>query len=146
MQSHFQATLTLPPQVLTCPSQILLPRRCTSQCLLVLEANTTTSPRQKPRIKITTVSTSRSTISKNTTNRNTTSIRNITTRHTTRVRKKTMTPPLLENLPLPETLPPLEMMMTAGRQARINLRFFGNLGKVQSGHSDKKYAMARARG
>ena len=80
-----------------------------------------------------------------------------------RVRKKTMTPPLLENLPLPETLPPLEMMMTAGRQvpshfwfellsfllffqARINLRFFGNLGKVQSGHSDKKYAMARARG
>ena len=33
-----------------------------------------------------------------------------------RVRKKTMTPPLLENLPLPETLPPLEMTMTAGRQ------------------------------
>ena len=80
-----------------------------------------------------------------------------------RVRKKTTPLPLLENLPLPETLPPLEMMMTAGRQvpshfwfellsfllffqARINLRFFGNLGKVQSGHSDKKYAMGQARG
>ena len=33
-----------------------------------------------------------------------------------RVRKKTTPLPLLENLPLPETLPPLEMTMTAGRQ------------------------------
>ena len=30
-------------------------------------------------------------------------------------------------------------------QARINLRCFGNLGKAQSGHSDKKYAMGRAK-
>lgn len=31
--------------------------------------------------------------------------------------------------------------MTAGHQARINLRCFGDLGRGQTGHSDTKYAM-----
>merc|ERR1719209_2062801 len=147
MQFHFQAlTWTLLPQVWTCPLQTLLLHRSTSQCLLALVESTTTSLSLKLlRIKNTTVSsssskllstrsikTSRSTISMNTTNRSTT--RNTTNKRIIRVYKKAVHLPPLENLPL------LEMMMTAGRQAKINLRCFGNLGRGQSGHSDKKYA------
>merc|ERR1712192_240229 len=86
------------------------------------------------------IRTSRSTISRNTTNRSTTTTRNTTNKRIIRVLKRTAHPPPLENLPLLETLPHLEMTMTAGRQAKINLRCFGNLGRGQSGHSDKKYA------
>merc|ERR1719397_1802313 len=155
MQFPFQAlTWTLLPQVWTCPLQTLLLHRSTSQCLLELVVSTTTSLSLKLlRIKNTTVSsnsssskllstrsirTSRSTISRNTTNRSTT--RNTTNNRIIRVYKKAVHLPPLENLPLLETLLLLEMMMTAGRQAKINLRCFGNLGRGQSGHSDKKYA------
>merc|ERR1712130_858073 len=149
MQFLFRVMVTLLAQVLTCPSQTLLPHRSTFQCLLAPAVNTTTSLSQKPLgIKNTTAVSSsskqrmrRSTRS-NRTSRNTTSTRNITIRRITRVGKKTTPQLLLENLPLPETLPPLEMMMTAGRQARTNLRHFGNLGKAHSREdSDKKYVM-----
>merc|ERR1719266_1604822 len=153
MQFHFQAinqalSWTLLPQVWTCPLQTLLLHRSTSQCLLEPVVSTTTSLSLKLlRIKNTTVSsnsssskllstrsirTSRSTISRNTTNRSTT--RNTTNKRIIRVYKKAV------HLPPLETLLLLEMMMTAGHQAKINLRCFGNLGRGQSGHSDKKYA------
>merc|ERR1712181_171393 len=68
-------------------------------------------------------------------------IRSTTNKPITRVLKKAAHPPPLENLLLLETQLLLEMTMTAGRQAKINLRCtFGNLGKAQFGHSDKKYA------
>merc|ERR1712192_330398 len=67
--------------------------------------------------------------------------RSTTNKPITRVLKKAAHPPPLENLLLLETQLLLEMTMTAGRQAKINLRCtFGNLGKAQFGHSDKKYA------
>merc|ERR1719234_427295 len=148
-------------QALTCPLRILHLHRCTSQCLLALVGSMTTSllsPKKLLRIKNTTASnsnkhkrhklrsirsirTSRSTISRNTTNRNTATTRNTTNKRITRVLKKAAHQPHLENLPLLETQLPLEMTMTAGRQAKIDLRCFGNLGRRdQSGHSDKKYA------
>merc|ERR1719233_251963 len=147
MQFHFQAinqalTWTLVPQVWTCPLQTLLLHRSTSQCLLALVESTTTSLSLKLlRIKNTTVSSSSKLLSTRSikTSRNTIS-RNTTNRRIIRVGKKAAPLLPLENLPLLETLLLLEMMMTAGRQAKINLRCFGNLGRGQSGHSDKKYA------
>merc|ERR1712192_128352 len=140
-------------QALTCPLRTLLLHRCTSQCLLALVASMTTlllSPKKLLRIKnipvsnssnnsnkhkrhklhsIRSIGPSRSTISRNTTNRSTTTIRNTPNKPITRVLKKAAHPPPLENLLLLETQLLLEMTMTAG-----------NLGKAQFGHSDKKYA------
>merc|ERR1712181_44172 len=111
------------------------------------------SPKKLLRIKNTTVSSNNNNNNNNKhkrrklrsirsirTSRSTPTIRNTTNKPITRVVKKAAHQPPLENLPLLETQHLLGMTMTAGRQAKINLRCFGNMGWGQSGHSDKKYA------
>merc|ERR1719237_1543635 len=106
--------------VLTCPSQTLPHHRSTSPCPPVLAANTTTLPSPNLRIRNSANNNSsnkqkrlsiRSTTSKSTISKNTTNIRRITRHH------KKVAPLLLqENLLLLETQPPLEMTMIADHQ------------------------------